>query len=48
MIIVIENPEYFTLVHKKTGLKVNTFNSTFISYDDDKWHKKGDEQGKLL
>jgi hypothetical protein len=48
MIIQINNPEDFTLIHKKTGLKVNTFNSTFISYDDEKWYKKGEEQQKLL
>ena len=50
MIKTIQNPPYFTLVHKKSGRKVNTFNCDFISYDSNKFDKEDDgkKQNKLL
>ena len=44
MIININNPEYFTLVHKKSGIKYNTNNATFVSYDDTKFIREGKQQ----
>ena len=41
MIITINNPEYFTLIHNKSGLKFNTNNCDFISYDSKKFTKQG-------
>lgn len=48
MIITLHNPEYFTLIHKKSGKKINTLNSTFISYDDEKFIKEKEMQKTLF
>lgn len=37
MEVVIENPPYFTLVHKQSGMKFNTWESDLIKYDDEKF-----------
>ena len=41
MIVTINNPEYFILIHKKSGIKYNTNNATVISYDDTKFERQG-------
>lgn len=50
MLIEIEYPQYFTLIHKKSGLKFNTYNTEFIGYDDEKFIKeeKQSKQSKLF
>jgi hypothetical protein len=37
MIVNLKNPPYFTLVHKQSGKKFNTWNCDEISYDDEKF-----------
>lgn len=50
MIVQLINPPYFTLIHKQSGRKFNTFNTEFISYDDEKFEmlKKDPKQEKLI
>jgi len=53
MIITLHYPPYFTLIHKKSGKKFNTFGVTFISYEDSKFDRidkstKKPYQNKLI
>ncbi len=35
----IENPEQFTLIHKKSGIRISTYNCDVIDYDEEKFDK---------
>lgn len=48
MRVTIENPPYFKLVHHKSGIKFNTWNCTYIEYDDEKFEKIVDKKQKTL
>ena len=39
MQVTLENPEYFTLIHKLSGRKINTWNCDYIQYNDEKFEK---------
>jgi len=49
MKVEINNPDYFTLIHRQSGRKINTYNSVYISYDDEKFEiYKKPEQTKIF